>query len=464
MKSPYKSIKFLLWVYFVLLIVEGALRKWFLTSLADPLLIIRDPVVLLIYAIALVRGIFPSNVFILATGGLAAASVLVSFMAGQTNLLVIGYGLRINYLHVPLIWIMAAVLNRRDVERIGTFFLLIAIPMTAVMVLQFRAPMDAWINRGVGGDETGQIFGADGRIRPPGLFSFISGPQLFYPLCVAFFFDQIAGSRRMPWYLLAVCGLALTIALPVSISRTVMLGAGVVAATFIISLPFASVRAAALVRPLLLLAVLGAALTQLPIFKEGTSVFMMRWDQAASENDGRAWGNVLDRTVAAFTNVGYFLNQAPLFGHGIGMGSNVGARLVSGNVGFLLAEEEWGKVLLELGPLVGMAYILLRTFISVYLGVLAWRALREQRNFLPLLIWSALVIAILQGQWGPPTVLGFAVIGGGLILAAMNPAEEEVSEEAAPVEEQHVLLAPGHARLPVPSNRRLPTVIRTAHK
>jgi hypothetical protein len=466
MKPPHKAIKFLLWVYLVLLIVEGSLRKWFLPGLADPLLVIRDPVVMLIYGLALTRGLFPSNLFVLATGALAVFSVLLSVFAGQTNLLVTAYGLRVNYLHLPLIWVMGAVLNRRDVERIGVFFLLVAIPMTWVMVMQFKAPMDAWINRGVGGEETGQIFGADGRIRPPGLFSFISGPQLFYPLCVAFFFDQLSRPKRMPWYLLLPCGLALAIALPVSISRTVMVGALVVAVVFVISLPFTSSRASALVKPMLLLAVLGIALSQLPIFKEGSSVFMMRWEQAAHENDGKGWGNVLDRSVAAFTNVLYFVEQAPFFGHGIGMGSNVGARLTSGGVGFLLAEEEWGKVLLELGPVLGMAFILLRVVLSAQLGLLSWQALREQRNALPLLIWSALMIAILQGQWGPPTVLGFAVIGGGLILGAMNPVEETVPETAETVMhiEEPLLAHPTHANLPVASSRRPPFVIRSVQK
>ena len=40
----------MIWLYFVLLIAEGALRKWFVPSLSVPLLVIRDPLVLLIYA------------------------------------------------------------------------------------------------------------------------------------------------------------------------------------------------------------------------------------------------------------------------------------------------------------------------------------------------------------------------------------------------------------------------------
>lgn len=455
------SLKFLIWLYLVLLIAEGALRKWVAPSLADELLIVRDPVVLALYLLALAGGFFPANRFIAVLTALAGLSVITSLLGGHHNLLVIAYGVRINYLHLPMIWIMDRVLDRRDVERIGACLLVLAIPMTLVMVEQFRAPMNALINRGVGNDEVGQIFGADGKIRPPGLFAFITGPQLFFPLCAAFFFDEISGAKRLPWYALLASGLAIAIALPVSISRTVMLGTGVVALTFLLGLPFSSVKFSRLARPLVLLAVLAAALSQLPVFREGTSVFMMRWDSAAGEGDGAAWASVMDRTANGFTNPYYFMKLAPFLGHGIGTGSNVGARLTSGEVGFLLAEEEWGKVLLELGPVLGAAFIGFRIVLVAWLGWRAWRALREKRDALPLLIFAACALAILQGQWAPPTVLGFVVVGAGLLLGALNPAASRQSgfataaaPAAAPV------MFSGAAAPPTPSQRRLPTTFR----
>ncbi|HWA85876.1 MAG TPA: hypothetical protein VG710_06615, partial [Opitutus sp.] len=236
-----KLIKRLIWLYIVLLIFEGALRKWVLPSLADPLLIVRDPVVIAIYILAFFKGKFPLNGWMIAIVALAFCSIVASFAAGQTNFFVLAYGLRINYGHLPLIWVMASVLTRRDVERIGSFLLLVAVPMTLVMVLQFKSPIDARINRGIGGDEGGQIYGALGRIRPPGFFSFITGPQFFYPLVAAFFFHQVGGHRRLRMPLLIACGLAVLVALPVSISRTVMLGTALVGIAFVLSMPRAKV-------------------------------------------------------------------------------------------------------------------------------------------------------------------------------------------------------------------------------
>jgi hypothetical protein len=69
-------------------------------------------------------------------------------------------------------------------------------------------------------------------------------------------------------------------------------------------------------------------------------------------------------------------------------------------------------------------------------------------------------------------VLGFAVIGGGLILGAMNPdpvaveveATEEGVEEAAPSMHTPIFAQPSHAPLPATSDRRPPATVRTVQK
>ena len=48
-------IKRLIWLYLFLLIGEGILRKWVLPGLSEPLLIIRDPLVIGIYLCAFIN-------------------------------------------------------------------------------------------------------------------------------------------------------------------------------------------------------------------------------------------------------------------------------------------------------------------------------------------------------------------------------------------------------------------------
>src|SRR5260370_29877687 len=52
----------LIWLYFWLLLVEGALRKWALPRFSNPLLLIRYPVMLGIYFYAIKSQVFPRNV------------------------------------------------------------------------------------------------------------------------------------------------------------------------------------------------------------------------------------------------------------------------------------------------------------------------------------------------------------------------------------------------------------------
>lgn len=426
-----RSLKVAIWVYIVLLIFEGSLRKWIVPSLADPLLIVRDPIALLIYVLAAASGRFPRNGFVMVTFVLAVMSAFFSFLGGQDNFLVTLYGIRINYFHIPLIWVIGQTFTRKDVERVGIFMLLVVIPMVILMVLQFRSPMDAPINRGVGSEEGGQIFGAAGRIRPPGFFSFITGPQLYFPLVAAFFLSQVSGKRRLWLPLLIACGLAILVALPISISRTVVLATGIVGLAFAACLPWSNTGGLGILRAILLTGIVMFGVSFLPIFAEGREVFLMRWETAASSTDGDAWESIVGRILGGLTQPLVWAAKAPFFGNGIGMGSNVGARLLSGRVGFLLAEDEWGKIFLELGPLLGGSFILLRLAITAHLGVQAVTALLTKRDNLPCLVFAACAIPLAQSQWAPPTILGFAVLGGGLVLAALRDEEEEdnASEE-----------------------------------
>jgi hypothetical protein len=281
--------------------------------------------------------------------------------------------------------------------------------------------MNAPINRGVGSDEFGQIFGADNRIRPPGLFAFITGPQLFLPLAAAFFLHQAAGNRRLPWLVLLAAGVAVAVALPVSISRSAMLATGLVGLTFAAAVVIAPSRGGRLVRIVVIGALLAGALSRLAVFDEGQEVFRERWETAAVGSDGDAWQNVTNRVFGGLGQPMRAINRAPLFGAGIGVGSNVGARLLSGSVGFMLAEDEWTKIIMELGPLLGAAFVLFRIALTVWLGFVAVRALFAGGEVLPVLIFAATGAAVFIYQWAPPTLLGFAVLGGGLVLAAAKP-------------------------------------------
>src|SRR6188508_3611873 len=100
-----KYVRGLIWTYFILLMFEGTLRKWILPQYSDVLLIVRDPVVLAIYCLAIRARVFPRNFWMLSLGVIALLSWLVSLVVLQPYLslkpliLVTGFGFRSNYLH-----------------------------------------------------------------------------------------------------------------------------------------------------------------------------------------------------------------------------------------------------------------------------------------------------------------------------------------------------------------------------
>src|SRR6266480_7917428 len=196
-----QNIRRLIYLYLFLLIIEGALRKWIVPQFSNPLLLVRDPVVLAIYFLAWRAHVFPRNRFILSLAIIAILSWIVSifvldpYLPMSRILLVTAYGFRSNFFHLPLIFICASVFDADDVRKIGWWILLGVIPMSLLMALQFHSAPDSFLNRTVGLGEGEQITAGGGKIRPPGTFSFISGSIHYVTGAAAFLL--YGGLRRM---------------------------------------------------------------------------------------------------------------------------------------------------------------------------------------------------------------------------------------------------------------------------
>jgi hypothetical protein len=429
---PY--LKPLIWVYFLLLVLEGALRKWIVPGLAEPLLIVRDPVVLAIYFLALSGGTFPFRPAVLALAGLAGFSLVFAMIAGAP-IFVAAYGLRINYLHVPLVFLMGAALDHADVVRIGRAALWLTLGITALMLLQYNSGPGSFLNKGIGGGEVGQLGGALGKIRPPGPFSFITGPMAWYPLATAFAFYGWTHPDTYPRRLLVAATAAIVVAVPISISRSLLFSVLVVVVFGLFTVARDVRRLGTVLVPI----ALAVLMLQVAANQELTAAFSARWEESTVKGGGvgiSIFQRFFNDHFVALSVIG----EAPLFGHGIGLGSNVGARFTTGALTFLLAEGEWPKILLELGPILGAAFILFRCWLAAHVLWNAWLGLLRHNDGLAWMLVGASMLIVISGQWAPPTILGFAVFGSGLALAAARgPVEpddewedESEAEPAAP--------------------------------
>jgi len=410
-----RLIRNLIWLYIILWLIEGGLRRWVLPGLSSPLLLIRDPLIIAIYWLSVSNNLFPVTGFVVWGAVLAVLSFVNAMVMGHGNILVALYGVRCDFIHVPLIFIMGSVLRERDILALAKVAVWVAVPYTALLVAQFYMLPDAWVNRGVGGTEADLMSGALGHFRPPGTFSFITGPSQLYPLFAACWFALLL-ARKLPVWTMIASGAAILVAIPISVSRTLFLSVAIVAVTGAGAL-FAGGRFSMklVVQFALAVVVISVLANQSQAFHDGMEAFEARWDEATTEQGGFKQAivdRVLNDLFGAFEGV-------KSSGLGTGYSTNVGQKALKGEVGFGASEAEWGRLLYDNGFVLGSLLIGYRIAIACWMVLASFRAWKRGST-LSLLFASACFVIVLNGQWGQPTTLGSAIIGAGLALAAAS--------------------------------------------
>jgi hypothetical protein len=425
-----RRIRQLLWIYFWLLIFEGALRKWFLPFLSGPLLLVRDPIAMLALWWGWPMLSEQQRFWIKPLLIIGIAAFALALTVGHGDIPTAIFGSRVLIFQLPLIFVYAAVFDRRDVLRFAWAFLLLAIPMTVLIATQSSLPDTHFLNVGPGGEGTAAYQGAMGRSRPPGTFSFISGVASFYSLALASLFiilyDTRLGFRGRAFC--ACVGIALVVAVPVSVSRS-LLGFYIIdLLAVILALVLSRTKLTSLFMGLVAVALSVGIATSLPVFREASVAFIGRWDTAgrASGADrekvgdlGVASNQIQGRVLPGFTTPFERVDHTPFLGYGIGLGSNFGAKRVTGKVDFLMGEGGWDRDIGELG-LLGLLLILWKVGITLWMMQLSLRS-SVRGNRLPLILMGVATLPILAGQISQPTALGFTVVSAGLTLAALNP-------------------------------------------
>jgi hypothetical protein len=447
-----KLLRQLLWLYFWLLIFEGALRRWLLPGLSTPLLLVRDPIALLavIWAWPLISK-RPWLAWLQPLLWIAPIALLLAITVGHGDMPTALFGTRILLLQLPLIFVFAEVFNRADVIRFAWVTLGLSIPMTLLLVAQSNLPETHFLNVGTGGIGTAVFDGAAGRFRPPGTFSFINGVSLFFSLAAASFFVLLYGapiSQRGRLFCM-VAGIALIVAVPVSISRSLLAGYLQVTAALIAALLLSRSRIVPVLSGIAAILVAIVIATATPAFQQTAEAFSTRWELAAdAEADTTdtaltsGAGVFQTRVLGSFLNPLTNLESIPLLGYGIGIGTNLGSQRLSGELTFLVGEGAWEATLGELGLPLGLSFLIWRLALAVWILRLSLRV-AVQGNRLPLILAGFSFLVVLGGQLGQPTGLGFFVVSAGLNLAAFNgvPATPQQVRLAVPSPAQSKLSA-----------------------
>ncbi len=356
--------------------------------------------------------------------------IFTAITIGHGNLFVAIFGARIFILQFPLIFAIGRIFQWEDVVKMGRAILLISIPMTILIGIQFYSPQSAWVNRGIGGDASGAGFsGALGYFRPPGTFSFTTGISMFYGVVAAFVFYFWFNIHLVNRVILVATTGGLLAAIPLSISRSLLF-------EVVVSMAFSVVPSwrkpkyvGRMVAAGVVIFIIYQLIRQQSFFATSTEAFNARFE-TANESEGGVNGVLIDRFLGGMISAVQNAPNLPFFGYGIGMGTNVGSNLLTGESSFLISEEEWGRIIGEQGLLFGFLIIIVRVAFTIK-TLRSAIAYLKTTDALPWMILSYAFIPMLQAQWGQPTALGFTVLSAGLAIAALNvpEPEEEYDEE-----------------------------------
>lgn len=387
---------------FLLSLLEGALRKWFLPSLAGPLTLLRDPFVLALYAYCISNGLIRFR-------GIAQLWIGFAFLTALLGLgqyIANGYGLagwmlgvRTYWLYMPLAFVVAETFRKEDVEKFIILNLWIAIPYAMLVAVQYSSPPTAFVNLGVGADEEGAVQLGDGILRPFGLFTY-TGPNVDYTATIISLFMACYIGRtiiRLRWPFLMVAGIAVASMAVLTGSRSIYFSAGaiiVVTSAGLITSRASSRSLTNILGILTFVAFIGLIFVSL--FPDMLDAMAQRFERA-EHLEGSIWNRVLEGVFAWVDP----LFNAPMLGHGIGLGApGVASFLMVPALSF--GESDMERNLNELGLLAGLVMLGLRFGTSAWMLWIATRLAKKGHQIaLPLAGYAILPLAIGQITHSP---------------------------------------------------------------
>jgi hypothetical protein len=248
----------------------------------------------------------------------------------------------------------------------------------------------------------------------------------FLALLRPFIFYFWIYQKNISRLLLLAATLSLLIAIPLSISRSLFFSV-IISMLFTVFAIFHKPKyAGKMIAAGGVLIIALMILNQAPFFQTAIEAFTARFDKA-NEAEGGVQSVLADRYLGGMVNALQNSSQQTFFGYGLGMGTNVGSVLLSGRTQFLISEGEWGRVIGELGPLLGLAVIFLRLGLCWRLAIASYHKLALGK-LLPWILLSFCLLSLPQGQWAQPTSLGFSVLIGGLMVASLK--EKKIKKPA----------------------------------
>lgn len=397
--------KTLLIIFALLMIFEGAVRKWIFPALGTPLQVARD--ILPALALLAVFVAQPSRRLLLAA--MPASEVVAAFTAyfflacvsaaisGQDSLFIALLGLRTHFAYVPLAILAPLIL--KDIKTCENFFvwmILVGVPVCVLTVYQSALPQSHWLNVYGTGEESNALFGDNGLVRAAGTFSYITGMGYYAQFVGIISVYLMFTNRNVRVRFISALTFAIAVMAAFSTgSRAVVYS--LMLQAFMLVLFCQSVRRA-LFSNLKSNIILYAAVV-LAVSYFGYEQFEAFVQRVEGVSDDTGW-----RMMDGFFEWFSVLENYP-FGRGLGSGHQQAATFVGGAAGFgeanLLPESELSRVAMELGALGFVIYLSFK-FLVIYFG---WYVIKKftasTHKPLAVLAFSYFVLLIVSGVYSP---------------------------------------------------------------
>ena len=386
-------------VVFILVVFEGALRKWAFPQASEMMYFLKDIVLsgayfnfygFYVWQKKLSPKINFINLLIFVVLGWCFFQV---FNPSLGSPLVGLFGLRGYLLYIPLIWMLPSLFQtEEELYKFLRSHLLLTIPCGLIGIIQFFSPATSFINK-YSNEEGPAIatFGTTNSVRITGTFSYINNYAVYLIVCFGLLILMLSIKQSQRWQWASIIEIFL-----VTVNSFMTGSRGTIIAEILFVVGYLCAKG--LTKPgslvhmtkQLILPVLIVSLGASFWFRPAINAF---WQRTTSNHD------VSGRVLGSFTEPFDFIKYKELDGYGTGATHQAAPMLrraldlPAGEIIPIYYEAEMGRIALELGPIGFLFWYGLRVSLIIALMSTFWKL---KRPFLRQLALMAFLIQAIQ--------------------------------------------------------------------
>ncbi|MDM0043542.1 hypothetical protein QTH91_03530 [Variovorax dokdonensis] len=382
----------------LIVIYEGAIRKWVADSSTLPLILLRDGLAAYAVLRAFWLGHFRRERLATQVAVMWSFCVigwgLLQLMLGESTFPIYLIGLRFWLLYLWFAIAAVAGMNERDYIVSLRVLLYSLVLMAPLAVIQQQSPLDSPFNKTLDDDPSNVFTVVAGVARATATFSFTAGFTTFLALCAPFALGVLEARKRKPSHQLMALVIfgSLIICVLVSGARSAFVFIGGLLCIYLAgNLIFSPVKRkgwAIFAAVLTICVVLALGF----VFQDALMDTQERFKVASEHED------FMGRVLTILLGEGGTVDRVTWLGAGIGIGSNLAQYVRSGSTAyFVFGETEAGRTLIEAG-LLGGVFVLLKLGVAVTGLLASLRRARQTRAIYPVVVWITLVLAMQTWQ------------------------------------------------------------------